>query len=59
MNITENKRSSDSIVVDFLKIARRYIFFFAYIKLLILFAVRYGCMVDILTACVLGAFRAY
>ena len=47
MKITKNKRSSDSLVVDFLKIARRY-FFFALIKLLILSAVGYGCMADIL-----------
>ena len=43
------KRSSDSLVVDFLiKIARRYFFFFAYIKLLILSALGYGSTADIL-----------
>ena len=36
MKITEKyKRSSDSLVVDFLiKIARRYFFFFAYMKVI-------------------------
>ena len=54
MKITENKRCSDSLIVDFLKIARRYFFFFAYIKLslsiklLISSAMGYGCMADIL-----------
>ena len=43
------KRSSDSLVVDFLiKIARRYFFFFAYIKLLILSALGYSSTADIL-----------
>ena len=61
MKITKYKRSSDSLVVDFLiKIAPAPIFFFfAYIKLLILSALGYGSTADILQHARIGAFRAY
>ena len=49
MKITENINVLPTVVVDFLiKIARRYFFFFAFIKLLILSSLGYGSTADIL-----------
>ena len=48
MKITENKCSSDSLVLNFLKIARQYFFSLAYVKLLTLSAMGYGCIADLL-----------
>ena len=62
--ITENKRSSDSLIVDFLKIACRYFFLCLYKAESQYKVINFVCNgIPLhgwyLTACVLGAFRAY